>query len=146
MEEDILRQREQIMHKVIEENFYMRFLGVELLKLQEGYGLARMKNKKELQNPYGMLHGGSLYSLADIVAGTAACMGGSYVTTVSGTMNFLMPADKTEYIYCEAKQLRMGRHLAVFEVKLKDDRENVLDSGEFTFFVTEHKLLQKEEP
>lgn len=145
MEENILCQREQIMRKVIEENFYMQFLGVELLKLQEGYSLARMKNRKELQNPYGMLHGGSLYSLADIVAGTAACMGGCYVTTVSGIMNFLLPADQTEYIYCEAKQLRMGRHLAVFEVKLKDDKEKVLDSGEFTFFVTEHKVLQKEE-
>ncbi len=145
MEENILWQREQILRKVIEENYYMQFLGVELLKLQEGYSLARMKNRKELQNPYGMLHGGSLYSLADIVAGTAACMGGCYVTTVSGIMNFLMPADRTEYIYCEAKQLRMGRHLAVFEVKLKDDGENVLDSGEFTFFVTEHKVLRKEE-
>lgn len=145
MEENILCQREQIMRKVIEENFYMQFLGVELLKLQEGYSLARMKNRKELQNPYGMLHGGSLYSLADIVAGTAACMGGCYVTTVSGIMNFLLPADQTEYIYCEAKQLRMGRHLAVFEVKLKDDKEKVLDSGEFTFFITEHKVLQKEE-
>lgn len=145
MEENILCQREQIMRKVIEENFYMQFLGVELLKLQEGYSLARMKNRKELQNPYGMLHGGSLYSLADVVAGTAACMGGCYVTTVSGIMNFLLPADQTEYIYCEAKQLRMGRHLAVFEVKLKDDKEKVLDSGEFTFFITEHKVLQKEE-
>lgn len=145
MEENILCQREQIMRKVIEENFYMQFFGVELLKLQEGYSLARMKNRKELQNPYGMLHGGSLYSLADIVAGTAACMGGCYVTTVSGIMNFLLPADQTEYIYCEAKQLRMGRHLAVFEVKLKDDKEKVLDSGEFTFFITEHKVLQKEE-
>lgn len=121
----------------------MQFLGIELLKLKEGYSLARMKYKKELTNPYGMLHGGSLYSLADIVAGMAACMGGHYVTTVSGNMNFLLPADRTEYVYCEATKLRMGKHLAVFDVKLKDDKENILDSGEFTFFVTEHSLVQE---
>lgn len=145
MEADIYKQREQMMRKVIKENLYMQFLGVELLELREGYSLARMKYKKELLNPYGMIHGGSLYSLADIVAGIAACMGGHYVTTVSGSMNFLLPADETEYVYCEARQLRMGRHLAVFDVKLKDDRENVLDSGEFTYFITEHKVMQEQE-
>lgn len=143
MEEDIFLQREQVMRKMLKENSYMQFLGIELLKLKEGYSLARMKYKKELTNPYGMLHGGSLYSLADIVAGMAACMGGHYVTTVSGNMNFLLPADKTEYVYCEATKLRMGKHLAVFDVKLKDDKENILDSGEFTFFVTEHSLVQE---
>lgn len=143
MEEDILLQCERIMRKVVKENPYMQFLGVELLELREGYSLARMKYKKELLNPYGMMHGGSLYSLADIVAGTAACMSGHYVTTVSGNMNFLLPADRTEYVYCEAIRLRMGKHLAVFDVKLKDDDKNILDSGEFTFFVTDHSLVQE---
>lgn len=145
MEVDIFLQREQVMRKMLKENPYMQFLGIELLKLKEGYSLVRMKYKKELANPYGMLHGGGLYSLADIAAGMAACMDGHYVTTVSGSMNFLLPADRTEYVYCEAVKLRMGKLLAVFDVKLKDDNENILDSGEFTFFVTEHDLVQEAE-
>lgn len=122
------------------ENAYMQFLGIEFLEIKQGYGFARMKFKDELTNPYGMLHGGSLYSMADIVAGTAACMDGHYVTTVNGTLNFMMPAKETEYIYCEAVQLRRGKHLAVFEVKLKDDKDRLLDSGEFTFYVTEQQV------
>ena len=135
-------QKEQIMRKVVAENEYMRFLGIELLELKEGYGLGRMKCKKELLNPYGMFHGGSLYSMADIVAGTVGCMSGYYVTTVSGSLNFLLPATNTEYVYCEAVQLRMGKHLAVFDVKIKDDNGKILDSGEFTFFVTEQAVLE----
>lgn len=138
MSEDIFLQRERTMRKILEENQYVRFLGIEIMDLREGYCLARMKNSKELLNPYGMLHGGSLYSLADIAAGTAACMSGHYVTTVSGMMNFLLPAEGTEYVYCEAEKLRIGGHLAVFDVKLKDEDQNILDSGEFTFYVTEH--------
>lgn len=138
MSEDIFLQRERTMRKILEENQYVRFLGIEIMDLREGYCLARMKNSKELLNPYGMLHGGSLYSLADIAAGTAACMSGHYVTTVSGMMNFLLPAEGTEYVYCEAEKLRIGGHLAVFGVKLKDEDQNILDSGEFTFYVTEH--------
>ena len=139
-DEEIFLQREQTMRKVLEENQYVRFLGIEIIDLREGYCLARMKNSKELLNPYGMFHGGSLYSLADIAAGTAACMSGHYVTTVSGTINFLLPAEGTEYVYCEAEKLRIGGHIAVFDVRLKDEEGNVLDSGEFTFYITGHKV------
>lgn len=138
---NIMEKTEQILRKMVDENTYMKFLGIELLEVKPGLALARMKYKRELTNPYGMLHGGSLYSLADIVAGTAACMSGYYVTTVTGNMNFMLPAEGTEYIYCEAVQLRHGKHLAVFEVKMKDDEGKLLDSGEFTFFITEHKVL-----
>ncbi len=138
MEKEKSVQLEQAMRKIIDTNSYMRYLGVEMLKLTEGYGLGRMRYKEELLNPYGMLHGGSLYSLADIIAGAVACMGGHFVTTVSGNMNFLLPADHTEFVYCEAIQLRQGKHLAVFDVKIKN---RVLDSGEFTFFLTEHEVI-----
>lgn len=135
-----MEETESILRKMAAENEYMRFLGIEFLVLKKGYASARMKLKKELANPYGMLHGGSLYSLADIVAGTAACMEGRYVTTVNGSMNFMLPAKGTEYIYCEAVSLRQGKRLAVFEVKLKDDENRLLDSGEFTFYVTEQEV------
>lgn len=134
-------QIEKTIHKIVTENTYVQFLGIEFHELREGYSKAGMKYKKELINPYGMLHGGSLYSMADIVAGTAACMCGYYVTTVSGTLNFLLPADHTEYVYCEAVCLRHGKHLAVYEVKITDDKQQLLDSGEFTFFVTGHKII-----
>lgn len=133
-------QLEQTMRKIVKENAYMQFLGIEILELKEGYALGRMKYKKELANPYDMLHGGSLYSMADIIAGTAACMGGHFVTTVSGTLNFLLPATQTEYVYCETTALRQGSHLAVYDVRIRDDNQKVLDSGEFTFFITEHEV------
>lgn len=131
---------EQAISKILKENAYVQFLGIELLKAEKDGILARMPYKKELANPYGMLHGGSLYSFADITAGAAACMCGYYVTTVSGTMNFLLPALHTEYVYCEARKLRQGKHLAVFDVRIKDDAGQLLDSGEFTFFVTERQV------
>lgn len=134
-------QIEQALYEAVTLNEYVRFLGIEFVELREGCCKARMKYKKELANPYGMLHGGSLYSLADIAAGTAACMCGHYVTTVSGILNFLLPAVQTEYVYCEAAELRQGNRLAVYEVKIRDNDHRLLDSGEFTFFVTEHKVL-----
>ena len=39
MNTDTWPQKEQIMRKVVAENKYMRFLGIEILELKEGYGL-----------------------------------------------------------------------------------------------------------
>lgn len=135
------RQTETTLRKMVAANEYIQHLGVELLELKRGYARGRMPYKKELANPYGFVHGGCLYSLADIVAGNAACMEGRYVTTVTGTMNYLEPAEEGGYIYCEAIKLRAGGTLAVFEVRLRDESGRLLDSGEFTFYLTEHQVV-----
>ena len=141
MTEQEKQKLEQIMRQTVSNNMYMQFLGIELLALEEGYAKGRMKFNRSICNPYEMIHGGSLYSFADTVAGTAACMAGRYVTTVSGTMNFLLPANNTEYVYCEAKALRQGNHMAVFAVRITDDNETLIDSGEFTFYKMDKLLL-----
>lgn len=141
MTEQEKQKLEQIMRQTIADNMYMQFLGIELLVLEEGYAKGRMKYNKNICNPYDMVHGGGLYSFADTIAGTAACMAGRYVTTVSGTMNFLIPAENTEYVYCEARALRQGNHMAVFEVRITNDEDTLIDSGEFTFYMMDKLVL-----
>lgn len=136
-----LNQIEGLLRKRMADNEYAGLLGLEILELRHEYARGRIPYKKELLNPYGFLHGGCLYSLADIIAGNAACMGGRFVTTVSGSMNYLEPAIGTSWVYCEARLLRSGRHLAVFEVKVLDEKDNLLDSGEFTYFYSGEEIL-----
>ena len=132
----------EILLSDVEQNEYMKYLGIELLELEEKYAKGRMRVNDKLLNPYGTMHGGSLYSLADIVAGTCACMQGKMVATVSGNMNYLLPGIATTYIWCEAKNIRQGAHLSVFDIVLKDDKDNVLQTGSFTFFILEKTVLE----
>lgn len=128
---------EKIAHDMIEKNTYMQMLGMEIVSLDLGYAKGRMKMCEKIKNPYGGAHGGALYSLADTICGVAACTYGVYVCTVSGNMNYLLPAVNTEYIYCEAKKVRQGSHLAVYNMEITDDKGSLLQNGTFTFFVME---------
>lgn len=132
--------KKELLLNIMEENEYIHCLGIEMQVLEEGYGKARMPYREALTNSYKMLHGGCLYSLADIVAGMVACMGGQYVMTVSGSMNFMAPAINTEYVYCEAKEVRRGENLAIFDVRITADDGRILDNGSFTFFRTGNKV------
>lgn len=117
MEHDVCKR----MLEILEENTYVNLLGIEIEEISKGHCRGRMQAAKNVTNPYGALHGGSLYSLADIVAGAAACTYGNYVVTVSGNMNFLLPAAEIPYVYCQADVVRQGGRLAVYDVKISDE-------------------------
>lgn len=120
--------------QMIEKNTFAKTIGLEMLELREGYAEGRIPVKEESKNPLGTMHGGCLYSLADIVSGTAATLRGNYVTTVSGEFSYLRPAADTQYVTAKAQEIRFGKNLAVYRVDLVDDAGTVLDIATFTFF------------
>lgn len=136
MEQDVCRKMIEIVHG----NEYVKLLGIKIEEISLGYCKGKMEISKRIENPYGTMHGGSLYSFADIIAGTAACTFGNYVVTVSGSMNFLIPATGMKYLYCQADMVRQGKKLAVYDVKISDEDDNILENASFTFFVTDNKV------
>lgn len=138
--ENSMENAKDLILKFIEHNTFIKFLGIEFVEITKDHAVGKMPFKPELLNPYNTIHGGALYSFADIVAGCFADAEGYLVTTVSGTLSFLSGARNTEYVYCEAIKLHYGSHLATYQVKITDDNGKLLDNGEFTFFVTNHKL------
>ncbi len=138
------KNKTQLRDKLIkesDENLFNKYIGIEILELNENYSKARMKYRPEVLNPYGSYHGGVLLSFADAMGGTTADMCGYYVTTVSANLNFLLPATNTEYIYCECMKLKTGKHILVFDVRITDDAGNLLDSGEYSYFASKVKVI-----
>ena len=81
-----------------------------------------------------IVHGGCAYSLADTLSGIAASTYGEYVTTLDASMNYLLPVEHTEYVYCKARVLRHGRKITVVRVELLNDEQTLLIDGSFTFY------------
>ena len=131
---EIQKQTVQALRDIVKNNPYMQMLSMEVMELSGQHAKGKMKVGPNLLNPYGSVHGGCLYSLADVISGLAACARGRYCSTVSGNMNYIMPAINTEYVYCSANEVRYGSHLAVYEVQLTDDEGNLLETGTFTFY------------
>ncbi len=84
--------------KVVEDNPFAAKIGIEILDIRQGYVCAKVNVKRELQNIYGDLHGGCLYTVCDNMAGVAAGSYGCYVTTINGSIQYLKAGRNTEYI------------------------------------------------
>lgn len=119
---------------IIDNNIYMKFLGLEIIKISPEETIGRIPFKEELVNPYDNIHGGVLHSLADIVSGFAACSSGSFHSTVNSSINYIKPAWETEYVYCVAKIVNKGNTLSVYRVEILDDNDKLFADGSFTFY------------
>ena len=72
--------------------------GLVLKHSEQGYAELEMPMLKEYLNRGGRLHGGFLYTLADMTAGTAVMSYGHRTTTVSGSMDYLRPGIGVEML------------------------------------------------
>lgn len=134
-QEDLPAELLERLTYLAESSPFIEMLGIEVMELKKGYCKGRMKIEEKHKNPYGTIHGGCLYAFADTIAGIASCAYGNAVTTIDGHINFLIQAENTEYLYCEAYEIRQGRKVAVYDMRITNDRGEVVDSGSFTFFV-----------
>lgn len=120
--------------RILRENPFAVYLGIELLKVEEGFVSARIENRDMLHNIYGDMHGGAIYSIADNLAGIAAASYGYYVTTVNGSIQYLKAVRGVEEIFCEARVIKAGKTISSVHVDIRDGAGNLYNTAEFTYF------------
>ena len=52
-----------------EQNAFGNLVGVKIVEIREGYARAELEVTPELSNPIGSLHGGCLFTMADVTGG-----------------------------------------------------------------------------
>lgn len=128
------------LNELLEQNSFANYIGMELVEIGEGYAIGRIPLATQHTNIYQGMHGGCSYALADTVAGIAAATCGRYVTTINGTMNYLLPVVDTKYVRCRADVVRQGNRIAVLDVKILNDQEEILCNGSFTYYCTNKEI------
>lgn len=126
---------------LVEKNPYMQELKIDILEIERGFVKGKLTVTDKVLNPYGSVHGGCLFSLADITAGLAACTYGVYSSTIDGNMEYILPAMDTEYIICEAKEIRQGMHVSQYEADLYDDKHQLVDKATFSFYMMNRAIV-----
>lgn len=140
-----MENKKKIAEAILKEDVFSQFLGFEIIEADDEILVARIPFRENVINTMGATHGGALYALADITAGTLACMCGYFCTTVNGNLNYLEPAVAKEYISCTAKIVRRGFHVTVVNVEITSDTGKLLDTGSFNFFRSELAITGSKE-
>lgn len=129
-----LEDIERILHFRLSVDGAIGQLGIKVTDLEVGWARAEMEYNSSHRNPNGSVHGGMIFSLADSVAGTAACTHGSMVTTSTGSIYFLHAAFRPKKLIAEAMELKAGRNLMTYDVKVKTDTGKLVAKATMEYF------------
>lgn len=78
-------------------------------------------------NPYNMVHGGLIYTLADTAMGVSISNIHKYVT-VSCNINYIIPG-KCKRLHTEVKKIRIGNKIAYLDCKVIDENNNLISTA-----------------
>ncbi|RRN50081.1 PaaI family thioesterase [Streptococcus suis] len=104
--------------------------------LSEKEVLLTTKVTEKSLNPYGMAHGGFLFTLADSVAGLTTVAGGSYSVTLQSNIHYMKAAKLGDTLSVIGSCTHDGSRTKVVEVKIENQDKQLLASASFTMFVT----------
>ena len=126
---------------MVKQNPYMHDMNIEILEMERGYVKSKMLVTEQILNPYGSVHGGCLYSLADITTGLASSTYNVYSSTIDGRMEYILPAMDTKYVICEGKEIHQGMHVSQYEAFLYDDKGQLVDKASFSFYMMRRRIV-----
>ncbi|WP_370575345.1 PaaI family thioesterase [Methanomethylovorans sp.] len=106
---------------------------VELLDASPGYAKARMLIADEHLNGFGTVHGGAIFTLADLVFGSAANAHGRIAMAINCSIAYVKAA-RQGYLTAEAKEISIGHKLATYIVTITDEEDEMIATFQGTAY------------
>ncbi|HMK76595.1 MAG TPA: PaaI family thioesterase [Thermodesulfobacteriota bacterium] len=133
------RVKEAIFRKVEQEPFAHKF-GIKLLDLDDGYSKVEMKFTRDMENIFGFVHGGALFALIDEAFETASNSHGTVAVALSMTITYVSSPSPNSKLVAEAREFSRTHRMAVYDIKLSDDRNNPIASCQAVVYRKGEKL------
>ena len=119
---------------------FARKMGIWVEEIREGYAKAVKTIGEDDTNPVGRAHGAVLFALADTACGSAAVSRGYKCVTLNATYNFLRGGMVGDVITAEAREVKYGSTVSVYDVTLTDQNGTLVGSATMTFYCLKEPL------
>lgn len=115
----------QIPYKMLSQDAYSQWLGVEILECEIGRCKVAMSIRKEMLNSMNFAHGGISYALADTAFGFAANTHGKYAVSIETSINHIEALEEGDYLVAESVIEKVNNKLGFNIVEVKRGKELV---------------------
>jgi acyl-CoA thioesterase len=94
--------------------------GIELLDIGKGYAKAKMAIKDCHLNGVDVVHGGAIFTLADLAFAAASNSHGTVAVAINASI-WYVKAGRQGTLYAEAKEVSCNPKLATYSIHVTDD-------------------------
>lgn len=119
---------------------FSHFCNMQLTEIRVGYAKVEMVIEENSMNYMGSMHGGLLYTMADVAAGTAVATRGKQCVTLSANTEYIRPAMHGKVI-AEAEVIAFGRTICRTQVNICGQDGKLYAKSSITMFVTDKNVV-----
>ena len=123
-------------------NAFPTYNHIEMESVEPDHAVYRLEIRPESKNPYGVVHGSAIYTMADNATGYAAHTDGRHYVTQTSSMHFLR--NQTHgVVRADARVRHRGRTTCLVDVDIIGEGGKLLATGDFTFFCVDPAIMAK---
>ena len=120
-------------------NPFMAHNNIEIIDISPEHSVLKATITDNSKNPYGMLHGGLIYTLLDCVAGITARADGNDYVTQNVYVNYLSNVKDQDEVFAESEVIKRGNTVTVVHAIVRTESGQVLATAEVNMFRVEIK-------
>ncbi|MCR5467690.1 MAG: PaaI family thioesterase [Lachnospiraceae bacterium] len=115
-------------------NPFVEYNGIEICEISMDHCLVKATIADHSKNPYGMVHGGLMYTMIDAASAINARADGHRYVTNNVYVDYLGNGKDLDVIYAESNIIKRGKNVAVVEAKVRTEEGKVLAIGNVNMF------------
>jgi acyl-CoA thioesterase len=103
--------------------------GIELLEVSQGRARARMHIEEHHFNGIGVVHGGAVFTLAELAFAAAANSHGIVAVAINASIWYVKAAIEGTLV-AEAREVSLNPRLATYSIEVRDDAGEIVAAFE----------------
>lgn len=115
-----MKSPRDIVHLMMDNDAFSKWMGVEVLEIEEGRCVLRMKITPEMLNGFYITHGGISYSLSDSALAFASNSRGNKCVSIETSISHLRPTKAGDVLTATATEKHRGKTIGIYEVEIKN--------------------------
>lgn len=113
----------EFVEKMYRNDPFSKWLGLEILQVEEGFCKVQMTVREEMTNGFGIAHGGIAYSLADSALAFSSGSYGKEAPGLNNQINYLKKVEIGDVLTAVGKVENLTRKTGLFNVDVTNQKD-----------------------
>ena len=136
-----MEKAQKIVNTMINGDAFSKWLGIEVIKVSEGFCKLEMTVRDEMTNGFNIAHGGISYSLADSALAFAANSDGVQSLSIKTTISHTKKVLSGDKLTAETKEISKNEKNAVYNISITNQENVEVAHFKGTVYRTKKKWL-----
>lgn len=132
---------EQVLDKMLSNDAFSRWMGLEIEGVGAGWCRLKFVVTSDMLNGFGIIHGGVVFAACDSAFAFACNSHGRIAVALDVSITFTKSAATGETLFVEAREQHLGNKTSVYEIKVKNESEELIAIFKGTAYRTSRMVL-----